>query len=98
VLILKQNATRDYIDFVALSDTMQDVAIVKALQHFDDIYPQPNDQSALQQLQIQLVKPLPYDLEDTQMNEYKNLIPKWQNWSNIEAVAARIAELLLEHL
>ncbi len=97
-LILKRNATRDYLDFVALADAMEDMAVIAALHNFDEIYPQPNGQSALQQLQIQLVRPLPYDLEDTRLNEYKDLIPKWQDWSNVESAAARLAELLLEHL
>lgn len=73
-------------------------SVIKALHHFDEIYPQPNGQSTLQQLQIQLAKPMPYDLEDTRLNEYKDLIPKWHNWTNVETVAGRIAELLLEHL
>ena len=98
VLILKRNATRDYLDFVALADAMKDAAVIEALRHFDDLYPQPNDQSALQQLQIQLAKPLPYDLEETRLSEYKDLIPKWHDWSKVEAVAARVAELLLEQL
>ena len=98
VLILKRNATRDYLDFVALADAMKDSAVTDALQHFDDIYPQPNGQSALQQLQIQLAKPLPYDLETTRLSEYKDLIPKWHDWSNVETVAARVAELLLQCL
>jgi len=98
VLILKRNATRDYLDFVALADAMNDNAVVDALHHFDEIYPQPNGESALQQLQIQLAKPLPFDLEETHLTEYKNLIPKWQDWSNVEAVATRVAELLFECL
>jgi len=98
VLILKRNATRDYLDFVALADAMKEAAVIEALQRFDDIYPQPNNQSALQQLQIQLVKPLPYDLDATQLSEYKDLVSKWQNWANVEAVAARVSELLLECL
>jgi len=32
------------------------------------------------------------------MNEYKDLIPKWHDWANVEAVAARVAEMLLERL
>ncbi len=98
VLILKRNATRDYLDFVALADAMKVSSVVKALQCFDEIYPQPNGQSALQQLQIQLATPLPFDLEETHLDEYKNLIPKWQNWSNVKTVATRVAELLLECL
>lgn len=98
VLILKRNSTRDYLDFVALADAMSDAAVLEALNRFDEIYPQPNSQSALQQLQIQLAKPLPYDLEVTQLNEYKDLIPKWHHWENVVAVAERVAALLFECL
>jgi hypothetical protein len=98
VLILKRNATRDYLDFVALADAMKDEAVIEALKRFDAIYPQPNSQSALQQLQIQLAKPLPYDLEATRLSEYKDLVRKWHKWSNVEEVAARVSGLLLECL
>ena len=72
--------------------------VVAALKNFDELYPQPNGQSALQQLQVQLAKPLPFDLEETRLDEYKNLVPKWHDWSNVESVAARIADLILDHL
>jgi len=42
--------------------------------------------------------PLPFDLEETRLDEYKNLMPKWQNWANVESVSARIADLILDHL
>jgi len=98
ILILKRNATRDYLDFVALADSMNDSAVLEALRRFDELYPQPSDQSALQQLQIQLAKPLPYDLETLRLSEYKDLVAKWHNWSNVEATAARVADLLLDRL
>ena len=74
-LILKRNATRDYLDFVALADQLGGEKTALALLDFDDLYPQPNDESALQQLQIQLASPLPYDLEETNLAEYRNLAP-----------------------
>jgi hypothetical protein len=95
VLILKRNATRDYLDFVALADAMGNEAVAEALRTFDDLYPQSNNQSALQQLQIQLAKPAPYDLEDTDLREYKDLVPRWHDWSTVESVAAEIADLIL---
>lgn len=98
VLILKRNATRDYLDFVALADAMGDDAVVQALSRFDRLYPQPNGQSALQQLQVQLAKPLPYDLEETRLSEYKNLAVRWHDWRQIETVALRIAARLLDCL
>jgi hypothetical protein len=68
--VLKRNAARDYLDFVALSDQLGDEMTAKALSGLDRLYPQPNDESALQQLQIQLANPLPYDLEETRLTEY----------------------------
>lgn len=98
VLILKRNATRDYLDFVALADAMDDPHVVAALKPFDDLYPQPNGESALQQLQVQLAKPMPFDLEETRLDEYKNLAPQWHNWTHVERTAARIADLILDQM
>lgn len=98
VLILKRNATRDYLDFVALAVKLGDNASVEALSILDELYPQPNGSSALQQLQVQLAYPLPYDLEETNLSEYKNLGPEWHDWSKVKSVAAQIAVSLLECL
>jgi hypothetical protein len=59
VLILKRNATRDYLDFVALADRMGHRLVAQALQKFDRLYPQPNSESPLQQLQVQLANACP---------------------------------------
>jgi hypothetical protein len=97
-LILKRNATRDYLDFVALSDRLGDAGLVAALARFDEIYPQPNGGSALQQLQIQLANPLPYDLQETNLSEYKNLNPRWHDWAKIKEICGQCAIALFENL
>jgi hypothetical protein len=74
VLILQRNATRDYLDFVALADHMGAEAMIEALRPFGCLYPQPNEESALQQLQIQLATPLPYDLEQLNLAELRTSI------------------------
>ena len=81
VLIVKRNATRDYLDFVALADLLGRRAALDALRDFDGLYPQPNGQSVRQQLQIQLANPMPYDLDETNLREYKKLSPAYQDWS-----------------
>ncbi|MFQ5596385.1 MAG: nucleotidyl transferase AbiEii/AbiGii toxin family protein [Anaerolineae bacterium] len=96
VLILKRNATRDYLDFVALADHMGAKKMVEALRSFDHLYPQPNDESALQQLQIQLAQPLPYDLEELNLAEYKNLDSRWRNWQTVKAACADYATLIFD--
>ncbi len=98
VLILKRNTTRDYLDFVALADLMGDEKMIEALQSFDRLYPQPNEESALQQLQIQLAYPLPYDLEESNLAEYKNLDPRWQNWEVVKTTCAGHALLIFDRI
>jgi len=98
VLILKRNATRDYLDFIALAVHIGDHAVTEALISFDDLYPQENGASALQQLQVQLANPMPYDIDETRLTEYKNLAPEWHDWSHVKAAAARLAVLILEQL
>lgn len=98
VLILKRNATRDYLDFVALADRLGSERVAAALVPFDRLYPQDNGESPLQQLQIQLANPLPYDLEDTELAEYKALLPHWQNWETVKAVCAQVAVLIFDRV
>ena len=94
VLIVKRNATRDYLDFVALSELIGREATLSALESFDRLYPQGNGQSARQQLQVQLANPLPYDLDDTDLREYKKLKPDYRDWSVVAEKCREIANAL----
>lgn len=94
VLILKRNATRDYLDFVALAAHLGNDGVTRALEPFDQMYPQSNGESALQQLQIQLASPVPYDLEETSLSEYKNLDSRWHDWVVINEHCASLSVLI----
>jgi hypothetical protein len=98
VLILKRNATRDYLDFATLADLMGDEAAVAALRRFDRLYAQPNDASPLQQLQIQLARPLPFDLDEAGLAEYKNLDARWHDWKTVVAKCAACATLIFDRI
>jgi hypothetical protein len=91
VLILKRNATRDYLDFVALAERLGPDGVFAAMESLDELYPQPNGESALQQLQVQLARPLPYDLDETNLAEYRRLAPRWQDWGRVTDACAAIA-------
>lgn len=95
VLILRRNATRDYLDFAALSERLGRDHVKHALNSLDELYPQPNGESALQQLQVQLSNPMPYDLEETNLSEYRNLHPSWHDWNRIKDISESIAVDLL---
>lgn len=98
VLVLKRNATRDYVDVAALTHHLGIEAAVEALSPFDHLYPQPEGTSALQQLAIQLATPQPYDLEGTRLSEYKALDARWHDWSAVEAVTSDLAVAILERI
>lgn len=98
VLILKRNATRDYLDFVALADHIGPKALIAALRLFDRLYPQQNQESALQQLQIQLAQPIPYDLEGTRLAEYKHLDERWHDWQAVQTACQQCAIQIFDHI
>jgi len=98
VLILKRNATRDYLDFCAMVARLGTAGTVEALRNFDELYPQPNGESALQQLQIQLAAPLPFDLEGVDLGEYKLLAPEWQDWERVRAACMNCAVMIFDHI
>jgi hypothetical protein len=98
VLILRSNATRDYLDFVALADGMGEAKVIQALSRFDEYYPQPNEESALQQLEAQLANPLPFDLEEARLVEYKDLATQYQNWGAVKGKCTDIAVALFDRI
>lgn len=91
-------AHRIYLDFVALADHLGVTAMIAALSPFDQLYPQANGESALQQLQIQLARPLPYDLEEQHLAEYKRLDARWHDWQHVQAVCAEYATLIFDQI
>ncbi|HWF88203.1 MAG TPA: hypothetical protein VN659_05190 [Pyrinomonadaceae bacterium] len=91
ILILKRNATRDYLDFAALAERIGPARVMNALATLDQLYPQTSGESAIQQLQVQLSNPMSYDLEDTDLSEYRKLHPKWHDWKRVKDVCANIA-------
>lgn len=94
-LILKRNATRDYLDFAALSKHLGKQATENAFNTFDSLYPQPNGESPCQQLYMQLANPKPFDLERTRLNEYKNLSAEWHDWNEVIKQCRFVASGLL---
>jgi hypothetical protein len=97
-LILLRNATRDYLDFVALADSMGREEAWKSLHRFDALYPQKSGESALLQLQVQLGKPMPFDREEMDLREYKNLDQKWHDWARVESACIGLSTYFFDAL
>jgi hypothetical protein len=98
VLILKRNATRDYLDFVALADLLGSEQVANSMRRFDDLYKTADQDSPLQQLQVQLASAVPYDLDDTELHEYKNLDQRWHDWGYVKQACADIATMLFDRI
>ncbi len=88
-LILMRNATRDYLDFLAMVDYLGIKKSLNALLNFDELYQDiyNKENSAIFQLTLQLSKLMPYDLKDISLQECKFLRDKWQNLDNLENFA-----------
>ena len=96
-LLLRRNATRDYVDFAALAHRVGDASTAAAFERFDRLYPQGSGESALQQMLAQLASPQPYDLEGTVLAEYNHLDARWHDWDAIRAVCARASTVIFDH-
>lgn len=94
-LIVRRNATRDYIDFVALIDHLGVKKSLTALARFDELYPQLPGNSITQQLVLQLSEPKPWDLAETRLSHYKSLKAPYTDWKEIRRRAALTAQKIL---
>ena len=65
--------------------------LAELMKKFDAYYPQPNGASPLQQLANQLSNPLPFDLDDTDLSQYKHLDEMYQDWNKVRDICAHIA-------
>ena len=98
VLLLRRNATRDYVDFAALADGLGEARAAEAFERFDLLYPQDSGESSLQQMLVQLVSPQPFDLEEGGLSEYKDLDRRWHEWSEVKSVCAEVAGAVFDRV
>ncbi len=101
-LIVFRNATRDFIDFAALSAAIGSDRSRAALATFDECYRDlyrpdaKRDVSPRLQLARQLADPKPKDLGITDVANYKGIVKPWDEWSAIAAQTRRVAVLVTE--
>jgi hypothetical protein len=94
-LIVRRNATRDFLDVAAIAARMTDAAVLAAIGPLDRLYPQVGDSGAVRyQLMRQLAMPRPYDFDTVDLAEYKGLVPAWRDWASVTNQCARLAELM----
>ncbi|MGH8906147.1 MAG: hypothetical protein ACRD0K_06455 [Egibacteraceae bacterium] len=94
-----RNATRDYLDFVALADRMGDDRAVEAVLSLDEFYADqagPGGRRIATQVAKQLAQPSPDDLFDVDLSEYRGLKRRWHDWSAVADACRRVAVHVLD--
>jgi hypothetical protein len=96
-MILQRNATRDYLDFAALADRLGADAAATVID-MDEYYVDqrgPGGRRIATQLAKQLAQPAPYDLSEIDLQHYRGLLPRWQDWTEVATVCRQIAVAVL---
>ena len=97
-LVLRRNATRDYLDVVALAEQLGDDAPATALS-LDEYYEDqqgPGGMRVATQLAKQLAEPLPYDLDEVDLRHYRKLAARWREWDAVVAACRSLAGGMLD--
>lgn len=55
-----------------------------------------DDKIVLQQLMVQLANPLPYDLDEVDLSEYKSIADEWKNWELVKEQATKVSHWILD--
>ena len=97
-LCYDRRATRDFLDFAALSEKMSETEVVASLLKVDRRYGEIQSRSVALEVAKALSGALPFDLNEEELPHYKALLPKWHTWQATRSVCHRYGVLLGEAL
>jgi hypothetical protein len=98
-LVLRRNATRDYLDVVALATRVGIDSAASVLLELDSYYEDQigaGGRRIATQLARQLAAPAPYDLSEVDLRTYRELVPPWREWDAVVAACRRLADTMLD--
>jgi len=99
-LVLRRNATRDYLDVVALAECLEGRA-PQMIGGLDDYYADqlgPGGARVATQVAKQLAEPAPYDLSEVDLSHYRRLDERWRDWHTVVASSRALAASVLDEL
>ncbi len=100
-MCLMRNATRDYLDLVALADQLGDEEAVSVLLSLDDYYEDQlgrGGRRVATQVAKQLAEPVPDDLSEVDLTAYRQLDRRWQSWTTVADACRRLAVATLHRI
>jgi hypothetical protein len=99
-MVLVRNATRDFLDVVALADRLGPEA-ADVLLTMDEYYADqlgPDGARLATQLARQLAEPRPYDLSEVELRNYRRLTLRWRDWTTVADACRALSVAMLEHM
>lgn len=96
-LVIERCAVRDFLDVVALADTLGIDRAAEKLRAIDDYYAVRSEEAggALQHLVLALANPTPRDAGTIRdLPSYKGLSPLWQDWKTVVDACHTLARKL----
>ena len=96
--IVERNATRDYLDVAALSHHIGTAKSVLALERMRQLYAEFAGEvgDIMISILVKLGMPDPYDLTEVDLNEYKGIIPPWNDWSAVTKQCRSLAVAMVK--
>ncbi|MBA2460517.1 MAG: hypothetical protein H0V45_01905 [Actinobacteria bacterium] len=97
-LVLRRNATRDYLDVVALGERLGLERAAQTLLELDAYYEDQvgaGGRRVATQLAKQLAQPEPYDLSDVDLRSYRRLDARWREWSAVVGACGALASAMM---
>jgi hypothetical protein len=97
-LAYDRNATRDYLDFAALSECASQDVVLSSLLKLDARYGELQTASVGLEVAKTLCAAAPFDLNESELPRYKGITEKWRRWETTRAICHRFGVLLGEAL
>jgi hypothetical protein len=100
-LCLMRNATRDYLDFAALTDRLGTESAARVVSEMDAFYEDQQGAGGRRvatQVAKQLADPRPGDLTELDLRSYRDLERRWHDWGAVADVCRMVSVRVLEAL
>lgn len=93
-LATERQATRDYIDVVALADKIGDVDTQRSLSFLNLLYPDKGNQTRITNF-AEVMQVAPVDLDLVSLGDYKGIKPPYSNWNYVQKRCSQIGKEIL---